>query len=150
MKKNIIVLSIFILMMLPAINSTAALNNSPEVPHIEGPPSGKAGEQIEYGFCSQDPDGDEISYCIDWGDESGEICIGPFPSSACIYQKHTWTSDGTYTIKAKARDINGAESDWATLRISIPKTKQMNLYQSFIQRILFCFPFLSEILNLSQ
>lgn len=98
-------------------------NNPPEKPTIEGPSSGKTGTAYDYYFCSSDPDGDDIFYCVNWGDGSGEICLGPYLSNTCITVSHTWTIDGTYTIKAKARDSNQAESDWATFSVSMPKSK---------------------------
>jgi hypothetical protein len=100
-------------------------NNPPEKPTIEGPTSGKTGTAYDYYFCSSDPDGDDIYYCVDWGDGSGEVCLGPYPSNTCITVSHTWTSDGTYIIKVKARDSNQAESEWATLSVSMPKSKSI-------------------------
>ncbi len=100
-------------------------NNPPEKPTIEGPPSGKARTAYDYYFCSSDPDGDDINYYVDWGDESGEVRLGPYASNTCITVSHTWTSDGTYTIKAKAQDFNQAESEWATFSVSMPKSKNI-------------------------
>jgi hypothetical protein len=100
-----------------------AENNPPSAPDIDGPTSGKEGKEYEYKFKSVDPEGDDIHYCIDWGDGSSEICIGPFPSGSTASARHTWTTQGTYTIKAKAKDIHDAESDWATLEVTIPKNK---------------------------
>ena len=37
---------------------------------------------------------------------------------------HTWNENGTYTIRAKAKDIHGEESDWATSTVSTTKNKQ--------------------------
>lgn len=107
-------------LVVPAVNSAMLLNNPPEIPTIEGPPKGKAGIEYEYRFCSSDPDGDDIYLCFDWGDGSGEICVGPFPSGTCITEKHTWTTDGTYTIKCKAQDVYQAESDYGTLDVEMP------------------------------
>jgi hypothetical protein len=128
-------------------------NNPPATPTIEGPHSGKAGTAYDYNFCSSDPDGDDIYYCVDWGDGSGEVCLGPFPSNTCITQSHTWTSDGTYTIKAKARDSNQAESEWATFSVSMPKNKAnskplfLSFLQSFFEKYPNMFPILQKILQ---
>ena len=56
-----------------------------------------------------------------WGDETEEI--GPFPSDNDITQSHTWTEEGSYTIRIKARDSRGLESAYGTLSISMPKQK---------------------------
>jgi len=126
MKKTII-LGICLLLVMPVLNATAVLNSPPITPTIEGPSSGATGTEYDYSLCSSDPDGDDISYCIDWGDGAGEVCIGPFPSGTCLTEKHTWSSDGTYIIQVKAQDIHGAESDWATLEVSMPKNKAITL-----------------------
>jgi PKD domain-containing protein len=101
-----------------------AENSAPSTPSINGPNSGKAGENHEYKFQSTDPEGDNVFYCIDWGDGTGEVCIGPFASGIQATASHTWSSQGDYTIRAKAKDIHDAESDWATLEVTMPKNKQ--------------------------
>jgi hypothetical protein len=101
-------------------------NNPPFTPDIAGETNGEAGVEYTYDFCSTDPDGDDIYYCIDWGDDSGEVCIGPYPSATCATAKHTWSEQGTYIIKAKARDIYDAESDWGTLAVTMPTNDQQH------------------------
>ena len=146
--KKIKILIICMMLVIPVITATASFNNPPNKPTIEGSSTGKAGTAYEYNICSDDPDGDEIYYCIDWGDGSGEICLGSFPSGTCITESYTWTSDGTYTIKVKARDINQAESDEATFSVSMPKIYVYNPVNQLILRMLEHFPFLLKILNL--
>jgi len=80
---------------------SAAANEPPSAPTIEGPTSGTTGVPIMYGFCSTDPDGDNITICINWDDGSGDICIGPFESGLCATATHAWIKKGTYIIKAK-------------------------------------------------
>jgi hypothetical protein len=125
MKRKIIIFGILMMLLLPVMNMVAA-NSPPENPTIEGPSSGTTGTIYTYKFCSNDPDGDDVSYCIDWDDGLGEICIGPFASGTCIEEPHSWSSDGNYVIKCKARDSNQAESEYTTLSISMPRTKQLN------------------------
>ncbi|PNX50212.1 MAG: hypothetical protein BV456_07410 [Thermoplasmata archaeon M8B2D] len=123
------------------------LNSPPEKPNINGPSSGKAGTAYNFDFCSSDQDGDNLTYCIDWGDESGELCLGPYPSNTRITESHTWTSDGTYTIKAKARDVNQAESDWATFSVTMPKNKIKYQLNILFERFLYRFPFMEKIFD---
>lgn len=135
------------MMILPTIHALPTLNNPPSIPTIDGPSSGTTGTEYEYQICSSDPDQDDISYCVDWGDGAGEVCLGPYPSGTCITEKQTWSSDGTYTVKVKARDINGAESDYATLTVSMPKVKQNYLFfQTFLEMIFLKFTHLRNIL----
>jgi len=138
------------MLVIPVINATTMLNNPPSTPTIEGSSSGKTGTEYEYELCSSDPDGDDISYCIDWGDGAGEVCKGPFPSGTCVIEKHTWSSDGTYMIKVKAQDIYGAESDWATLEVSMPRNKTYinTPFLNFLENHPHMFPILRQLLGL--
>jgi hypothetical protein len=122
-------------------------NNPPNKPELDGQTSGKAGTEYEYTFKSVDPDGDNIFYCIDWGDNSEEICIGPFPSGEEKSTSYSWNSEGTYTVRVKARDINNAESDWTTLTVTIPKNKLIN---SLLFRFLENHPIIFTILKWIQ
>jgi hypothetical protein len=92
----------------------------PETPEIHGESIGKVGLNLPYTFCSTDPDNENVSYQIDWGDSSSiAIWLGPYPSGQQITQSHTWINPGNYVIKCKAKDINGAESDWGLFRVKI-------------------------------
>jgi hypothetical protein len=103
----------------------------PLTPEINGPTSGNVGEEQVYTFNAIDPDGDNIYYCIDWGDNSGEVCIGPFPSGEEQTSSHTWDEEGTYIIRAKTRDIHNAESDWVNFEVTMPKNKMENYQKPF-------------------
>jgi hypothetical protein len=96
----------------------------PSIPIIDGPTSGKIGETHEYSLISEDEDGDEISYYVDF-DDGNSITVGPNPPGSSCTVSHAWSKQGTYTIKAKAFDIHGAESDWGTLSVSMPRLKSV-------------------------
>ncbi|MBU0497270.1 MAG: PKD domain-containing protein [Candidatus Thermoplasmatota archaeon] len=125
-------------------------NTDPDSPHIEGKINGKAGVDYTYSICSSDPDGDPMYYCIDWGDGTPEVCIGPFPSGVCTTASHNWTEQGDYTIKVKARDVYDAESDWGTLDISMPLNQQAPLgwFLRFLENYPRVFPILRTLLGL--
>ena len=95
-------------------------NTAPNTPEINGTIQGKP--RVEYNFTvvTTDPDGDNVYYYIDWGDETNSGWIGPFPSGEEIAQSHAWSKKGTYTIRCKAKDVSGAESDWSTLEVIMP------------------------------
>lgn len=112
------------------------LNNPPNTPTITGPQNGEVGTEYTYTFCATDPDGDDVFYCIDWGDGSGEICIGPYPSGTCVESSHIWAEQGTYLIKAKARDTNQAESGWGTLSVTMPTNHVQSTTHPFLKVIL--------------
>jgi endogenous inhibitor of DNA gyrase (YacG/DUF329 family) len=114
-------------------------NQPPSTPTIDGPTEGTAGEQYTYEVCSTDPEGDDIIYCFDFGDDSDEICIGPFTSGTCQTIDYTWAEEGTYVVKVKATDVYGDASDWATLEVVMPVNQQLEMHPLF-QRILERFP----------
>jgi hypothetical protein len=112
-------------MIFPLIAFNVSANEPPSLPEINGPTRAREGEVLTYTFVSIDPEEDDISYCIQWGDDNPEICIGPFKSGEEQLNTHSY-DNGEYTIKIKARDINGAESNWAYLEIKIPKNNLIN------------------------
>jgi outer membrane protein assembly factor BamB len=126
-------------------------NDPPNAPYIDGQVSGKIGKEYEYTFVSIDPDGDDIaSYTIDWDDNSGfEVVEGPFDSGEIITVSHTWDEKGTYTIRAKAKDIFDAESDWGYLEVTMPRNKQsVNLqFLQLLERLFERFLSLEQLLS---
>ena len=127
MKKKIIGILVCMTLMIPALSVTAIANEPPTAPDIDGPASGKAGVEYTYGLCSSDPDGDEMFYCINWGDDTGEVCLGPYPSGVCVMTTHTWSKSGTYIIEAYAKDTHDAESERSTLEVTMPKSKRTSV-----------------------
>jgi len=121
-------------------------NNAPNPPVISGPPKGKAGNIYTYTFTSTDPDGDDVSYYIKWGDGATSGWTTLQPSGSPGYsESYSWASQGTYVIEAKAKDSNGAESNWATYSITMPRNRVLN---NFLIEILNQFPLLQQILNI--
>jgi hypothetical protein len=102
-------------------------NSPPEKPMITGESRGKPGVEYEYKFVSNDPEEENITYFINWGDNSDEIFIGPYPSGVVASANHTWFDNGNHIIKVKASDVNGTESNWATLTVSMTKNKLSNI-----------------------
>jgi len=92
----------------------------PLPPTIIGPTSGNKGQPYPYSFMTTDPEDDDVYYFIDWGDTTNSGWIGPNTSADTITLSHTWDTRGIYTIKAKAKDIYGWESDWQTLKVRMP------------------------------
>lgn len=99
-------------------------NQPPNAPTIAGPAQGKINVAIQYTFTATDPEGYQLSYYIDWGDETASGWIGPYASGEPIIQAHTWHDKGDYTIKAKAKDSSGDESDWAKLPVTMPASSE--------------------------
>ena len=102
-------------------------NYPPNMPIINGPTNGDVGISYTFTFTSTDFDGDDVKYYVDWGD--GTITDWTsFQSSGTSYsEKHIWDISGYYIIKAKAKDENDAESNWATLEVVMPRNKVVNV-----------------------
>jgi len=86
-------------------------------------------------MISYDPNNDDIYLWVDWGDGIDEGWLGPYESGAEIILNHTWEAKGRYIIKAKSKDINGEESDWGTLSISMPRAKSIDKIFRIFDRI---------------
>ncbi len=104
---------------------------APEAPSIAGPSSGKARTRYTYTVSAIDPQGDDVSLFVDWGDGSDSGWVGPVASGEEIELTHWWLRRGDYTITVQAKDIEDRESAWSTLPVSMPYTRQM-----FLERIL--------------
>ena len=122
-------------------------NLPPEKPSITGETNGKIGEIYNYTFTTSDPDGDKVYYYIEWGDDSVEEWIGPYNSGEEITLGHTFAEEGRYTIQAKAKDILDEESEWATLKVTMPKNKAINPFLLFLERLIERFPIMEQILQ---
>ena len=95
----------------------------PEIPNINGPIRGRTKTNYNYTIVTSDPELEEISYIIDWGDGTVEEIIGPYGSNEEITPSHQWLQRGNYIIQVKAKDCNDEESNWGTLEVSMPKNK---------------------------
>jgi outer membrane protein assembly factor BamB len=125
-------------------------NKPPDAPDIDGPTNGKAGVEYEYTFTSTDPNGDNIYYRIDWGDNNPEEWIGPYNSGEEITVNHSWSERGTNMIKAKAEDIYGLESNWGTLEVTMTKNKPFSInlpFLRFLEQHPHLFPILRHLLG---
>ncbi len=126
-------------------------NDSPGAPTITGEINGKKGTEYEYTFNAVDPDDHDVKYFIDWGDDNTEW-TGYNPSGTDVKVKHTWSEKGTYNITAKAKDIYGAESNWSTLEVTMPKNKAFNFFNNLLnwlfERFPYVFPILRHLLGL--
>jgi hypothetical protein len=93
--------------------SLKRINDPPNIPGISGPSSGDADTPIEFSVVTTDPDGDNVSYFIDWGDGTTSDWLESYPSGETVNISHSWSIGGDYNIKVKARDIYLEESDWS-------------------------------------
>ncbi len=97
------------------VEEYSAPPEKPERP--EGPTDGII--EVEYTFSTSttDPEGGNVSYLWDWGDENPTEWTDFYDSGATVYASHTWDVSGEYNITVKAKNPRGKESEW-----SDPKT----------------------------
>jgi uncharacterized protein YceK len=125
------------------------VNNPPEAPSFTGPTKGKPNVDYDFTLNAVDPDGDDVSYFIDWGDGTTTGWTSTYASGTDVIVNHTWTTKGTYAVKAKAKDINNAESDWATLTFKVPRIITIkDWFQQFFEQFPHAFPVLRHLLGL--
>jgi outer membrane protein assembly factor BamB len=131
---------------LEIINDTA-----PTLPTITGMEGGKVRHKYDYTIVSSDPEDDNISYYIDWGDGKTTDWIGPYDSGEEIIQSHLWLVKGTYEVKVKARDGHGMESDWGILSVTMPyEPPHFQFFEWLLERFPNAFPILRFLLEFNH
>lgn len=92
----------------------------PDTP--SGETNGQIGQSYDYSTKAIDPNDDQIKYGWDWdGDLIPDEWTGWYDSDVAITASHTWTEQGNYDIRVKARDTNGLESEWSDpLPVTMP------------------------------
>ena len=101
-------------------------NNPPGIPNIPiGTAIGVPAASYSYSTFAVDPDGDQVKYTIDWGDET--ISNTPLINSGeAASANHTWSKAGAYRIRAMATDSKGVFSEWSDsldITINTPPSK---------------------------
>lgn len=107
-------------------------NSAPNKPSISGPAIGRIGRSYSFSATTTDPNGDQLSYWFDWADGTNSGWIGPYDSGQIASMSHIWNTQGSYSIKVKAKDASGAESVWSDpLPVSMPHVHNNDLRRSF-------------------
>jgi outer membrane protein assembly factor BamB len=119
-------------------------NTPPDKPSISGENLGNVGETYLYEITSNDDENNPLSFYIEWGDGTTTDWSEEAASGEIVKFIHTYDKGGKYTIRAKARDTLGEESDWGTLTVRMPLSYQNHGLQWFQNQ----FPILAKILNL--
>lgn len=120
-------------------------NTAPEKPTISGPTTGEPGSLYKYTITAIDPDGDTVYGYIVWGDGTITEWVGPYNSGEAFVVTHAWSEKGTYTVQAKVKDQPGAESEWATLDVKMPRN--IGITYPFLQWLFEQFPYAFPILR---
>ncbi|MEO0129148.1 MAG: hypothetical protein ABIL02_02810 [candidate division WOR-3 bacterium] len=88
-------------------------NRPPETPSIPSGPDSGVVDNYTFFTWSSDPDGDSIAIKFDWGDGSESNWSSLVGSGDTVAMSHFYNKEGRYEIRAKAKDIQNAESDWS-------------------------------------
>jgi hypothetical protein len=89
-------------------------------------------------------------YIWDWnGDMIPDEWTGFYDPDINITTSHTWTKQGSYEIRVKARDTDGLESVWSDpLPITMPRNRAIQTpFLNFLQNFLQQYPILYQLLQ---
>jgi hypothetical protein len=111
----------------------------PETP--TGRTTGAPGNTYMYSSSTTDPESDGLYYLWDWGDGNFSEWLGPYASGNTVSTQKSWTELGNYSIRIKAKDSQGHESEWSDpLVVTMPHNlpymvKLMDLLQNLFPRL---------------
>ncbi|OGG58488.1 hypothetical protein A2765_02025 [Candidatus Kaiserbacteria bacterium RIFCSPHIGHO2_01_FULL_56_24] len=98
-------------------------NKSPTISGFSGPTTLKANETGTWTVKASDPEGQQLSYYISWGDEADYTASGLMTTLPVFTQTttftHAYSGAGTYAVHITARDSAGKEASVTiTVRVS--------------------------------
>jgi hypothetical protein len=127
-------------------------NFPPEKPAT---PTGRAigapGNTYMYSSSTTDPESDGLYYLWDWGDGNFSEWLGPYASGNTVSTQKSWSEQGNYSIRIKAKDSQGHESVWSdpyvvTMPYNLPYiAKLLDLLQTLFPRLFHFFEMFAEI-----
>jgi hypothetical protein len=139
-----------ILATLAELSEVSVFSNPPGKPVLTGLDRGAINQVYNLSIVTTEPDDEDVYYYIEWGDGQVDAWVGPYKSGITTELTHQWNRKGTYTIKAKAKDINDVESDWGTLKVVMPTAFTFSFYellQSLLMKFSDRFPLLQHIIQ---
>mgnify|MGYP002276669916 CR=1 FL=1 len=89
-------------------------NTPPETPEQpDGPINIEVDELADYLTSATDPDGDMVQYRFSWDDDTYSDWTELVQSGQTAGWNHSWSQEGTYKVRAQARDSKLAKSGWS-------------------------------------
>ncbi len=122
-------------------------NTVPDTPTITGETRGRVRTLYNYTFTTNDPDQDNITYEIEWGDNTTQT-TDFYGSGEEIIISHIWGMERTYSIRVRATDEHYGKSDWATLDVTMPyqyPLSFMHYWIKLLERFPNAFPILRQL-----
>ena len=124
-------------------------NHPPEQPERpSGKTPGNAGSTYLYSTSTTDIDGDQVLYMWDWDDGNLSDWMGPYNSGLTASAQHSWTEKGTYSVRVKAKDMTGAESNWSEpFSVTMPcdYVNILFIFERFQERFPILYQFFQEL-----
>ena len=129
---------------------------SEEVPVIvefTGDKQLEKGQTGTYKVSAVDPNSLDVLYGWDWdGDDIVDEWTDVYKSGEKCYTDHKWNTEGTFTIKVKARNIEGLESDFKSMSVSVPRSKEIYRPYAYqiLERLFNRFPLFAKFIDLAM
>jgi hypothetical protein len=89
----------------------AAPPNTPSIP--VGPAAPGLLATYEFSSSAVDPGGDNVAVRFDWGDGDTSDWSALMPSGDTASASHAWADTGTYYVRAQAKNMANAVSEWS-------------------------------------
>jgi len=129
------------------VNITINQNYHPAKPTVSGTFRGEEDRRYTYTLSANDPEGQDVYFYVDWGDDENTDWIGPYRSGEQIQVYHIWDDDGSYNMRVKAKDPYDAESDWTENVVRMPYLFENPILQ-FFQNLANRFPLFEPLFTL--
>ena len=116
---------------------------------IVGQTKGRINKVYTFDVSAMDPQGDDVYLYVNWGDGTNTDWLGPYNSGEEIEVSHSFSERINYTIKAKAKDIDGHEGKEQPLKItmSYPYRPYWWFWERFFEQFPNAFPILRYLLG---
>jgi CubicO group peptidase (beta-lactamase class C family) len=120
-------------------------NEPPTAPVIDGPTRGPPKTELCWTFHSDDPNGNDVRYHIDWGDDSDLTITDYYPACTPVEVCHSYAEKGKYKIKAYANDTKEATSYVSSFDVEIPRSRYRISVHPLILQLFEKYPILQQL-----
>jgi len=106
-------------------------NCPPNAPTLSGPTTGTVGQTYNFTASATDPDGDDVKYGFDWGDDTS-YTTNYVSSGTSQTASHSWSEAGVYNVCVVAGDSDvWSESTCQAINISEGEPPEQGISADF-------------------